>query len=228
MNLYSKEFTTAKSRDLLSIDCPNCLKIFYKTKHHIQIAINSRKYDNKLICCSVICGIQFKNKNKSSILACEQCGTQFKKIASEIKNTNHHFCGSSCAATYSNTHKTKGTRVSKLEVWLSSIVSTIYPNLEFHFNRKDAINSELDVYIPSLKLAFELNGIFHYEPIYGVDKLSYIQNNDNRKFQACIENGISLCVIDTSGQKRFTEHSSQKFLDIIKNIIDENLKALHQ
>ena len=90
------------------------------------------------------------------------------------------------------------------------------------FNGKDTINSELDIYIPSLKLAFELNGIFHYEPIYGKDKLQSIKNNDTRKFQACIEKGISLCIVDSSQQKRFSPKSSQKYLDIIVNIIEDN------
>lgn len=71
------------------------------------------------------------------------------------------------------------------------------------------------IYFPSLKLAFELNGIFHYEPIYGSDKLSSIQNNDHRKFAACHEAGISLCIIDTSKQTYFKPKSSQRFLDII-------------
>jgi len=70
-----------------------------------------------------------------------------------------------------------------------------------------------------LKLAFELNGIFHYEPIYGPKKLSSIQNNDHRKFQACAEAGISLCIIDTSGQTYFKESTSQKYLDIIISIV---------
>ena len=74
----------------------------------------------------------------------------------------------------------------------------LFPSLEFHFNRKDTINSELDIYIPSLKIAFELNGIFHYEPIYGPEKLGQINNNDERKMQACIEHGIELCLIDVS------------------------------
>ena len=82
-------------------------------------------------------------------------------------------------------------------------MSIQYPNLEIHYNRKDAINSELDIYIPELELAFELNGIFHYEPIYGAEKLQQIQNNDDRKFQACLEKGISLCIIDTSSLKYF-------------------------
>lgn len=91
------------------------------------------------------------------------------------------------------------------------------------FNQINTINAELDIYIPSLKLAVELNGIFHYEPIYGEEKLKQTQNNDNRKFQACLEKGIELCIIDTSGQKRFTELSSKPFLDIVVNLINFKL-----
>jgi len=94
-----------------------------------------------------------------------------------------------------------------------------FPNLDFKFNSKEAINSELDIYIPSLQLAFELNGIYHYEPIHGVDKLTSIQNNDNRKFAACIENNIELCIINSSVMKSFTEKRAQKYLDIIIKII---------
>jgi hypothetical protein len=99
----------------------------------------------------------------------------------------------------------------------------LYPDMEFHFNRKDTINSELDIYIPTLSLAFELNGIFHYEPIYGPDKLSQIQNNDHRKFQACLEKGIELCITDTSSLSYFKEQSAKKYLDIITNIINMKL-----
>jgi hypothetical protein len=88
---------------------------------------------------------------------------------------------------------------------LQEKLTILFPSLDIHYNRKDAINSELDIYIPSLKLAIELNGIFHYEPIYDQDKLDQIQNNDHRKFQACAENGISLCIIDTSSLKYFKE-----------------------
>ena len=81
-----------------------------------------------------------------------------------------------------------------------------------------------DIYIPSLKLAIELNGIFHYEPIFGEDKLKKVQNNDNRKFQACLEKEIEFCIIDTSQQKYFKEKTSQKYLSIITEIIDLKLK----
>ena len=149
------------------------------------------------------------------------------KKNSQVKKVKNNFCSQTCAGTYNSTHKTKGNRRSKLEIYLEKQLINLYPNLEIHFNRKDAINSELDIYIPSLKLAFELNGIYHYEPIYGKDKLSQIQNNDNRKFQACIENTIELCIIDTSTQKYFKESTSKKFLDIITNIIERKEHELN-
>jgi hypothetical protein len=103
---------------------------------------------------------------------------------------------------------------------LEAQLTTLYPTLDILYSDKTTINSELDIYIPSLRLAFELNGIFHYEPIYGEDKLTQITNNDNRKFQACLEQAIQLCIIDTSGQKYFKESTSQKYLDIITTIIN--------
>lgn len=74
-----------------------------------------------------------------------------------------------------------------------------------------------------MKLAFELNGIFHYEPIYGPEKLSQIQNNDTRKFQACLEQNIELCIIDNSSMKNFNLKKSYKFLSIIRNLIDNKI-----
>ena len=126
-------------------------------------------------------------------------------------------------STYNNTHKKHGTRRSKLEVWLEQQLTTLYPEVEFHFNRKDAINAELDIYIPSMKLAFELNGIFHYEPIYGPEKLSQIQNNDQRKHAACYESGIEMCLVDVSSMKKFKEKGAMKFLIGIRKIIDTKL-----
>jgi hypothetical protein len=142
------------------------------------------------------------------------------KRAKQLKKFPNSFCSSSCAATYNNSHKKYGYRRSKLEKFLEEKLVVLYPSLEFHFNRKDAINSELDIFIPSLSLAFELNGIFHYEPIYGNDQLQSIQNNDKRKFQACLERKIELCIIDTSSLSYFKPANAQKYLDIVCNIVN--------
>ncbi|MDF0552678.1 hypothetical protein [Kamptonema sp. UHCC 0994] len=171
--------------------------------------------------CSKECHWLAQNKRKQVV--CAWCNTTFIKEEVQIKKTKHNFCSRSCSASYSNRNKTKGNRRSKLEIWLESQLSLIYPNLEIHYNRKDAINAELDIHIPSIDLAIELNGIFHYEPIYGENKLSQIQNNDERKFQACLENGIELCIIDTSGFTYFKVDKAQKYLQIVTQVINNKL-----
>ncbi|MFA5207062.1 MAG: hypothetical protein WC428_00030 [Candidatus Paceibacterota bacterium] len=167
----------------------------------------------------------YKNTIKTK---CKNCNKEIKVIFSAHKKSKsgNHFCSQSCAATYNNKHKTTGNRRSKLEKYLEKELINLYPNLEINFNGKITINSELDIYIPSLKLAFELNGIFHYEPIFGQEKLCQIQNNDNRKFQACLEKNIELCIIDTSSLSYFKEHNAQKYLNIIIAIISNKSKII--
>ncbi len=202
------------------MQCDKCNKIFEKKCKYVKWALVDKPAKNHF--CSRKCHGNFNSK--SVIVSCKQCGKSFKKVNAELQKHPNSFCSHSCSATYNNTHKTYGYRKSKLEKHLESLLPSLYPNLEFHFNRKDAINSELDIYIPTLKLAFELNGIFHYEPIYGSEKLDQIKNNDSRKYQACIEKNIELCIIDSSGLKYFKPEKCQKYLDIITNIINAKLK----
>jgi hypothetical protein len=218
--LYTeKEFDSAKSTDKLPCQCLECNNVFYKEKRVIKRTFT--KYDrNTGDFCSKRCANLAKGN--SQIVLCTNCSCEFRLKNSSAKGSKsgNHFCSQSCAATYNNTHKIKGCRRSKLEKWLEVKLKTLYPNIEILFNNKTVINSELDIYIPSFKLAFELNGIFHYEPIYGQEKLSSIQNNDKRKFQVCLEHNIELCIIDTSQQKYFKEQNSEKYLNIITNIIN--------
>ena len=67
-----------------------------------------------------------------------------------------------------------------MEVYLEEQIRKNYSSLELLCNDKTTINSELDFYFPGLKLAIELNGILHFEPIYGDKKLDQIQNNDHK------------------------------------------------
>ncbi len=208
---------------MLQCECYFCHKSFYVTKKNIINALRNTK--DKCKYCNLKCSAQQKSKNHNKTVNCKQCDKEFIKLVNQIKKTKNNFCSKSCAGTYNSTHKTHGTRRSKVELWLEEQLIILYPNLHLDFNKKDAINSELDIYIPSLKLAFELNGIFHYEPIYGQDKLNKIQNNDNRKLQACADNGISFCIIDISSLSYFKPAKVQKYLDIIIKIIDDNIDS---
>jgi len=174
--------------------------------------------------CSKKCASDAR-KTKTTCI-CINCGTPVLKKPSHIGT--HNFCSKSCSAIYNNQHKTWGSKRSKLEVFLEGKLKSKYGEDFALYNNREIINSELDIYVPSLKLAFELNGIFHYEPIYGDKKLATIQNNDDRKFQACIEKKIEFCIIDTSSQKYFKEETSLKYLDIIVKIIDKKLASARE
>ena len=199
--------------------CQHCGEIFTRTKGEIYTAVKGR---SRRTFCSLRCNGLAKTARGIQIVTCEWCQQPFTKKRSQVKHTKHNFCGCSCAASYKNAHKETGTRRSKLEVWLEEQLRTHYPDLEILFNAKTAINSELDIHFPSLNLAFELNGIYHYEPIHGADKLASIQTNDHRKFAACADKGIALCVIDVSAMVYFKPAKGQKFLDIIADIVDAN------
>jgi hypothetical protein len=218
-SLYTQEeFDLAKTTDLLPCECKTCNKTFYLDKRKIKRALNKNQTTSGDFCskkCQNINQITKINVN------CLKCDKEFEKQLNQIKKSSNHFCSKSCAASYNNKHKTHGNRRSKLEKWVEEQLTILYPNLDIHFNKKDAIDSELDIYIPSLNLAFELNGIFHYEPIYGTNKLNQIQLNDKTKTKACHDAKIDLCLIDTSGQSYFKPSTSQIYLDIIINIIKE-------
>lgn len=217
-----QEFEQKKSRELLPLECMVCNQTFYRKKHLIQSARN-HNVAGKLSTCSRKCMAQKMNTRIQTI--CDQCSSPISKVVTQFHANKHHFCNNVCSAKYQSAHKQTGTRVSKLEKWMQEKLTKSYPDVQFQFNQTSAIKSELDIYIPSLKLAFELNGIFHYEPIFGNEKLNKIQNNDARKFRACFEQGISLCVIDTSQQKNVTKASCEKYWSIVDSIIQEKLNG---
>lgn len=219
--LYTqKQFDLAKSEDKLPCECYYCSKTFFKTKNRIKIVLNPNYIDSGKYCSRQCKSLAYLTKEK---VICLNCNLEFEKLPNQIKIKPNHFCSHSCSAYYNNKNKTTGTRRSKLEIWLEEQLTQLYPDLVIDFNKKSAIGSELDIYIPSLNLAIELNGIFHYEPIYGINKLDQIQLNDKSKSLACHGAKIDLCIIDTSGQINFKSSTSQKYLDIIINIINERL-----
>jgi hypothetical protein len=215
------DYKKAKEQDLLALKCENCGDVFYAKKVTIRNAMNPKRGESCKHCSQKCTNAK---KIKKIKVNCNFCGNITEKHPSQLKLHPISYCNKSCASKYSNSHKTKGTNRSKLELWLEEKLTLIYPNIQIDYNKTNAINAELDIYIPSLSIAFELNGIFHYEPIFGIEKLNKTQKNDKRKIQACIDAGINFCIINTTELKYFKEDRAKKFLDIITDIINENIK----
>ena len=153
---------------------------------------------------------------------CTNCSTTFYKLVCEIERTpnRRHFCSQSCATSYNNAHKTTGTRRSKLEQWLEMQLCRLYC-FEIIYNKPHPdVGFELDIRVPFLDLAFEINGIHHYEPIYGDTKLNRTQEIDQIKVTRCGDIGIKLVVVDTRAQEHFREATSWIYLTRICSEID--------
>lgn len=227
--LYTpEEFALATTSQSLNLRCIHCDNVFSRKKSDISHALK-RGYEVNY--CSAPC----KTAHISIKCKCDECGKELIQLPSVHKLYTHHFCSRRCNGLYRFKHgaftnslgeNRIGKCRSKLEKWIELQIGLIYPDLEVHYNRNDAINSELDIFIPSLRLAIELNGAYHYEPIYGPDKLSKVQNNDARKMQACLERNIEFCSIDASelgSFDYFKEKRGQKYLDIIKHVINQKI-----
>lgn len=225
MLITEQEFNNLKGRDLIPLQCLICKKTFYKTK---WICMEVKKHPNTKSpynFCSKQCVWTFNTK--SVLKQCKQCNKDIfiRKSILDRSKTQNFFCSKSCSTKYNNVHKTYGYRRSKLEVYIEQKLKQDFPNLEIICNSTNAINSELDFYIPSLRIAIELNGIVHYEPIYTEKEFIRIQNRDKQKLIECYKQGIELIVLDVSKQKYFTEIRSNEFYqNYIKQIINNNLK----
>jgi hypothetical protein len=205
--------------------CEICNKKFTRSKKSILSQRERGRIHNTCSykCLSILAGT-LRGYKRPVKVTCDKCNKIFFKRISEIKKskTGHNFCSKSCAASYNNIHKAYGIRRSKLEAYIEQKIKSVYPTLQFNCNDIKTINSELDFYFPSLRFAIELNGIVHYKPIYGINKLNSIKNNDTNKLVLCFYKKIDLMVIPTiySSLKMF-----ERYWDEIKCAIDDKISG---
>lgn len=217
-------FDTLKGSDLVPLTCSVCSVEYQKTKKNV-LQHNKRQRNANLFCSSKCLGV-FKTTENTVNTICTTCKEKITKKKNQFENSSNHFCSRSCSAIFNNKNKSYGTRRSKLEEYLEKCLKETFPNLTIVYSGKEVIGSELDIYVPSLKLAFEIQGIFHYEPIFGQEKLDQIQKNDKDKIDKCFKLSIELIHINCSEQKQFSEKSSQEYLTIIVNKIKSLLSGI--
>lgn len=218
LNCTKKEFEKLRYTDKAPLICTykKCSKEFFVTKKQIKKTIT--KKGQYVGYCSKDC--QHLDEGKLHELRCTNCGKNFVKSNNQKKRTKNDFCSSSCAATYNNKNKKHGSKRSKLEKLIEKSLKEHYPELIILANSKKIIGSELDFYIPHFDLAIEINGIFHYKPIYGEEKLKQIQKNDLEKQRKCKELGIKLYIINCSEHSYINKKTSWKYIQEVFNIID--------
>jgi hypothetical protein len=83
----------------------------------------------------------------------------------------------------------------KNELSLFKIVHKKYPDVLYQYRPDWLCRQSLDIYIPSLRVGIEYQGIQHYQPIEffgGEEALYQRQKLDEQKRQICKENGVKL------------------------------------
>jgi hypothetical protein len=106
-----------------------------------------------------------------------------------------------------------------LEAFVEHQLRVEFPHPTVRCNDHDLINVELDFYLPELRLAIELNGIVHYQPIYGEKKLRRVQEIDREKLARCWSIGVELFVVDVSERTYLSQMMKEKYWRMIKELV---------
>lgn len=95
--------------------------------------------------------------------------------------------------------KVAATSGSKLEKYLLTSLKTLGYIVDFHTELVvENENMHLDMYLPKEKIAIEIDGPTHYQPIYGEERLERVQEADIRKNGMLLNHGITVIRLQLS------------------------------
>lgn len=119
-------------------------------------------------------------------MRCIECGEIFETSLSGYEYFNQHRCAK-CS-------KSKSIGEIIIEELLKKYEINFVPQKKY----EDCIDKKplpFDFYLQDYNCCIEFNGQFHYQPIYGQERLDYVQSHDKIKSEYCLNNKIKLIVI---------------------------------
>jgi very-short-patch-repair endonuclease len=113
---------------------------------------------------------------------------------------------------------------SKLEIFLMESLENMGYTVEFH--RDGLIPDErlqIDLFVPELKLAIEIDGPSHFDPIWGAINLQKNKEADNRKNDLLIKYGYTVIRVKNTA-KTLSQNNQRNYMEQIVELI-ENLNS---
>lgn len=187
------------------------------------------------IFCNSKCSNGFYKKSSSEKLKrqvqliCENCNLEFSRRKSAILNRdinkgkpfNHNFCSKKCKGIFESKlglgifdkTATYTKNRSSLELFLEEKIKRNFPFLLIDPNNRSLLGYELDLYLPEISLAIEVNGIHHHKKIYKNQNLEAIQFKDSYKIEKCKELNIQLIIIPFI-KRLYLRHFEQIWKDL--------------
>lgn len=187
--------TAAFSHRSPNCTCDHCDKTFYKTPSRIRESQNNF--------CSAECRGLFNRKR--SLVVCLTCGQQFEKNDCYIERTEKSFCSNECYQQYPDKINRLDCRRSRAEDYLYKLITNDFPQLSVSKNDTNILgnNMEIDLAIPTLKIAIEVNGPVHYKELFGKEVLKKTQERDRKKADILNKIGYQLIILDISEYHNF-------------------------
>jgi len=216
-----------KKNSIIKIKCSRCQKEYEISSVRYRMIIEEDPIHK--FYCSKECqnlGQKINGNYDKIIVKCNQCGKECEKLRYVYKRHKLAFCNKSCRGKYFvQFNGLGGDKRSQLEEKIESYLKNDYPNLDIIFNDRNVCYSmELDIYIPSLKLAIEINGPVHFEPIYGQETLESIQKKDATKLKICNTKHIDLSII-TEKINYNIDNSRDIYLKRVKPLIESKIST---
>lgn len=110
-------------------------------------------------------------------------------------------------------------RGSKLEIYLFNKLIEDGYKVDFH-KEQSLLNTKLqiDLFLPKLNVAIEVDGLSHFEPVWGQDALKRNQGYDNRKTGLILGKGLVL--IRVVQKRDFSKSRAQKIYEELVSVLE--------